>query len=79
MSPSFVNVQKVTGVSKGDSHKSREPDEKLTPATTVVSPHCTGIRLLATGLQPRSTGLQPRSLPCTDHGREWLNISMVHR
>lgn len=72
MSPSFVNVQKVTGVSKGDSHKSREPDEKLIPATTVVSPHCTGIRLLA-------TGLQPRSLPCTDHGREWLNISMVHR
>ena len=77
MSPSFVYVQKVPGVSplgvsKGDSHKSREPDEKLTLATTVVSPHCTGIRLLA-------TGLQPRSLPRADHGRERLTTSMVHR
>lgn len=72
----FVNVQKVTcvpllGVSKGDFHKSREPDE-LILATTMVSSHCTGIRLLV-------TGLQPRSLPCTGHGSEWLNISMVHR
>lgn len=77
MFPRFVYVQKVTGVSppgvsKSDSHKSREPDAKLTLATTVVSPHCTGVRLLA-------TGLRPRSLPRADHGRERLATSMVHR